>query len=70
MVAEKSTPTSPDAMPEPDRTRLAAQLRVGYENGQTVRTLAESTGRSYGLIHRLLIESGVTMRPRGVRSGR
>lgn len=70
MVTEKSTPTPLDAMPEPDRTHLAAQLRAGYENGQTVRTLAESTGRSYGLIHRLLVESGVTMRPRGSRSGR
>lgn len=48
-----------------DRESLAAQLKEQYDQGASIRALAESTGRSYGFVHRLLSESGVNLRGRG-----
>jgi len=48
-----------------DRDRLAADLRRKYDSGSSIRTLAEATGRSYGFVHRILTESGATLRGRG-----
>jgi hypothetical protein len=48
-----------------ERDKLAGDLRRKYENGQSIRALAESTGRSYGFIHRILSESGTALRGRG-----
>ena len=45
--------------------RLATDLRRRYETGDSIRALAESTGRSYGFIHRILSESGTPLRGRG-----
>lgn len=47
------------------RDKLAADLKKKYERGASIRALAESTGRSYGFIHRVLSESGVQLRGRG-----
>ena len=47
------------------REKLGSELVKKYEKGASIRALAESTGRSYGFIHRLLSESGVTLRGRG-----
>lgn len=49
----------------PDRDTLASDLRRRYEQGESIRDLAESTGRSYGFVHRMLSESGVGLRGRG-----
>jgi hypothetical protein len=48
-----------------DRDKLAADLRKKYEAGQSIRVLAEGSGRSYGFVHRILSESGATLRGRG-----
>ncbi|MEI8080417.1 MAG: helix-turn-helix domain-containing protein [Actinomycetes bacterium] len=48
-----------------EREKLAADLKKKYAAGASIRELAESTGRSYGFIHRVLSESGVTLRSRG-----
>ena len=48
-----------------DRTRLAADLKRKYATGTSIRELAAETGRSYGFVHRMLSESGVTLRGRG-----
>ncbi len=48
-----------------ERERLAGELRRRYDQGDSIRALAESTGRSYGFVHRILTESGVTLRGRG-----
>jgi len=48
-----------------DRDKLAARITKKYEGGASIRELAESTGRSYGFVHRVLSESGATMRGRG-----
>jgi len=48
-----------------DRDALSKELRRRYEAGTSIRTLAEETGRSYGFVHRVLTESGTTLRGRG-----
>ncbi|MGH3280036.1 MAG: helix-turn-helix domain-containing protein [Trebonia sp.] len=48
-----------------DRSKLAADLKSRYDAGESIRSLAAATGRSYGFIHRLLTESGVALRGRG-----
>ena len=47
------------------RIELTSELAKRYERGESIRQLAESTGRSYGFIHRLLRDSGAQMRGRG-----
>lgn len=49
----------------PDRTKLSAELKGKYLAGGSIRELAEQTGRSYGFVHKVLTESGVTLRSRG-----
>lgn len=47
------------------RDKLASDLKKKYDQGRSIRSLAEETGRSYGFVHRMLTESGVTLRGRG-----
>ncbi len=47
------------------RDQLVHELRNAYESGASIRTLVATTGRSYGSIHSMLLESGTTMRSRG-----
>ena len=48
-----------------DRGKLAADLKTRYDAGESIRSLASATGRSYGFVHRILTESGVVLRGRG-----
>lgn len=48
-----------------ERTKLSVDLKKAYEKGKSIRELADSHNRSYGFIHRVLSESGVTLRGRG-----
>ncbi len=48
-----------------DRSAMATDLQARYVAGESIRSLATATGRSYGFIHRMLTESGVTLRGRG-----
>lgn len=48
-----------------ERQTLARDLVQRYTNGESIRALAQSTGRSYGFVHRVLTESGVQLRQRG-----
>jgi len=48
-----------------ERDRLAVELRRKYDSGESIRALASSTGRSYGFVHRMLSESGASLRGRG-----
>ena len=48
-----------------ERGTLSVDLRREYERGRSIRDLAADTGRSYGFIHRVLKESGATLRGRG-----
>lgn len=48
-----------------DRSKLAETLKERYTSGQSIRALAQETGRSYGFVHRMLSESGVGLRGRG-----
>ncbi len=49
----------------PDRSKLATDLKRRYDAGESIRSLATATGRSYGFVHRILTETGVTLRGRG-----
>ncbi|MDE3723204.1 helix-turn-helix domain-containing protein [Nocardiopsis sp. N85] len=48
-----------------DRSELAVRLKGRYDAGESIRQLAAATGRSYGFVHRLLLEAGVELRGRG-----
>ena len=48
-----------------ERQELAAELAERYAAGESLRTLAEDTGRSFGFVHGLVKESGVELRSRG-----
>jgi hypothetical protein len=48
-----------------DRSKLATSLGKRYDSGESIRSLAASTGRSYGFVHRILTETGITLRGRG-----
>lgn len=48
-----------------DRSKLSAELKKAYDKGKSIRELADAHGRSYGFVHRVLSESGVTLRGRG-----
>jgi hypothetical protein len=50
------------------RDQQATDLKKRYDGGESIRSLAESTGRSYGFIHRILSDSGTAMRNRGGRT--
>lgn len=40
-----------------------------YQSGSTIREISRTLGRSYGFVHRLLLEdSSITLRSRGARS--
>jgi hypothetical protein len=48
-----------------ERDTLTDEVKERYSNGASIRELATDTGRSYGFIHRLLVESGTQLRGRG-----
>ena len=47
------------------RSELGRELASQYEGGATIRELANKYMRSYGFVHRVLVELNVTFRPRG-----
>ena len=47
------------------RDEERVELKAAYEQGASIRTLAADAGRSYGYVHRALVESGVALRGRG-----
>ncbi|MFI9553699.1 helix-turn-helix domain-containing protein [Nonomuraea endophytica] len=48
-----------------EREQLTADVAARYAAGGSVRGIALSIGRSYGFVHRLLVEGGVALRGRG-----
>ena len=48
-----------------NRDKLAIDMKRKYEAGESIRSLAASSQRSYGFVHRILSESGATLRGRG-----
>jgi hypothetical protein len=64
-VAESTTLRKGTRVTGEDRSKLADDLKDRYAAGESIRSLATSTGRSYGFIHRILTETGVVLRGRG-----
>jgi transposase len=55
---------------KPERAALAAKCKDQYEKeGKSIREIATGIERSYGFVHLLLSETGVTFRPRFGRPG-
>lgn len=54
-----------------ERKRLAEAFAREYGEGRSIRAIAEAHGRSYGFVHSVLNEAGVSLRARGgdVRTG-
>lgn len=48
-----------------ERRELTERVTAAYEQGSSIRAIADSIGRSYGFVHRLLAEAGVDFRTRG-----
>jgi len=49
----------------PERASLAAELADMYTGGSTLRDITHATGRSFGSVRNLILESGASLRPRG-----
>ena len=64
-MAESTTLRKGTRVTGEDRSKLATDLKTRYDAGESIRSLATSTGRSYGFIHRILTETGVVLRGRG-----
>jgi hypothetical protein len=64
-VAESTTLRKGTRVTGEDRSKLATDLKNRYAAGESIRSLATATGRSYGFIHRILTETGVALRGRG-----
>ena len=64
-MAESTTLKKGTRVTGADRSRIASDLKSRYDAGESIRSLAAATGRSYGFIHRLLTETGVALRGRG-----
>ena len=47
------------------REELTREMKKQYENGLSIRAIAEAHGRSYGFVHQVLTEAGVPLRSRG-----
>ncbi|PVZ14798.1 helix-turn-helix domain-containing protein [Actinomycetospora cinnamomea] len=50
---------------ERDRAAFVGYLVERYAAGASLMRLSEDTGRSFGHVRRLLVDAGVTLRPRG-----
>ncbi|AEM88891.1 helix-turn-helix domain-containing protein [Streptomyces violaceusniger] len=48
-----------------EKADIGRRLKKRYDNGMSLRQLADLTGYSYGYVHTCLAHAGVTMRDRG-----
>ena len=64
-MADTSTIRKGTRVTGADRSKLATDLKARYDAGESIRSLATATGRSYGFIHRILTETGAALRSRG-----
>jgi transposase-like protein len=64
-MAQDRTRTKVPRIGTEERDKLAAGAADMYRGGYPIRDICTISGYSYGLVRRLLIEAGVTFRPRG-----
>jgi hypothetical protein len=48
-----------------EREQVRKDYAKRYNAGQSIRDIVADAGRSYGFVHRILTEAGVTLRGRG-----
>jgi hypothetical protein len=63
--ATKSTLRKGARITGAERESVSAGVREQYLAGASIRSLAGDLGRSYGFVHRILVDSGVPLRGRG-----
>ncbi|NHD17671.1 MULTISPECIES: helix-turn-helix domain-containing protein [Actinopolyspora] len=52
------------------RNQLRTEFSRHYEDGASIRSLAQASGRSYGFVHTVLTEAGTRLRgPGGANRG-
>jgi lambda repressor-like predicted transcriptional regulator len=49
----------------PARKAAAKTVASTYRKGASIRSLARKTGKSYGTVHNMLVETGTKRRSRG-----
>lgn len=47
------------------RDSVTAKVRQRYQTGESIRSMAADLGRSYGFVHRILVDAKVPLRGRG-----
>lgn len=47
------------------RDSVTAKVRQRYQSGESIRSMAADLGRSYGFVHRILVDAKVPLRGRG-----
>ncbi len=60
-----TTPKKGSRLVGEERDDITNQVARQYDSGKSIRDIAALTGRSYGFVHRVLVESGARMRSRG-----
>lgn len=50
-----------------ERRQRNAEIARRYTGGESIRTIAEDVGLSYGMVNRILVQSGTRLRGRGVQ---
>jgi hypothetical protein len=48
-----------------ERATVTKECLRRYGAGDSIRMIARDTGRSYGFVHRILVEGGAVLRARG-----
>lgn len=66
-MAKTTTTTTPKGtrLSGAERDKLMAQVKKRYEAGDSIRKIAEDSGRSFGSVQGLLKDSGAAVRSRG-----
>lgn len=52
-------------MTDAERRQITTKAVAAYRKGKSIREISETTGRSYGSVHRILSDAGVSFRSRG-----
>ncbi|MGI8414738.1 MAG: helix-turn-helix domain-containing protein [Nakamurella sp.] len=47
------------------RDSVTEKVRQRYQSGESIRSMAADLGRSYGFVHRILVDAKVPLRGRG-----
>jgi hypothetical protein len=65
-AARKATPSAAKkTAADAERAAQVKDFARRYTSGESIKDIASSSGRSYSTVHKMLVDSGVQLRPRG-----